>query len=125
MDEAQTLSVLKKILAFVVSLLSSTLVLFLGSNCPLQCYGLSAVALQRSLPYDVAVFLGNISFLLDNLGDKTPEGLEEYNGITFPLSRVQVQDFLLVFGCIFYSYQVTVGPNCENLNQKKVLSSEN
>jgi hypothetical protein len=46
------------------------------------------MASLQSLPYDVAVFLGNISFLLDNLGDETPEGLEEYNGILFPPYRV-------------------------------------
>jgi hypothetical protein len=40
------------------------------------------------MPGDITIFLGNISFLLDSLGEETPESIREYDGILFPTYKV-------------------------------------
>ncbi|KAJ7819588.1 hypothetical protein B0H13DRAFT_2378301 [Mycena leptocephala] len=49
-----------------------------------QRYGLHAMGSPASMPSNITIFLGNISFLLDSLGKETPEALQEYDGILFP-----------------------------------------
>ncbi|KAJ7899724.1 hypothetical protein B0H13DRAFT_2336876 [Mycena leptocephala] len=51
---------------------------------PALRFGLHAIDTTGSIPFDVVVFLGNVGYLLDKLGNAATDTLAEYDGIIFP-----------------------------------------
>jgi hypothetical protein len=96
---ARCITVLKKVLPAMVCLppgLSFHFPLtFIG---PSQRFAMQTLDPKRLVPADVMLFLGNAAYLLGMIADLQVEGLEEYDGVIYPLFNVSCP-FLLNPSC--------------------------